>query len=47
MTNIQSNRDDATKIAGLNPASPAPAQQTQGGGDNTNQPKPAEKPQQK
>jgi len=41
MTNTQSNRDDANKIPGL---TPAPAQQSQSGGENTNPPKPEEKP---
>ena len=45
MTNSQSNRDDANKIPGLNPA-PAPTQQTQGDSEKPNQAKPDEKPQQ-
>lgn len=43
MTNTQSNRDDANKIPGLTPT-PAPAQQSQSGGENANPPKPDEKP---
>ena len=46
MTNTQSNRDEAHKTPGQN-QSPAPAQQNQGGGENSVQSKPAEKPQQK
>lgn len=46
MTNNQDNRDEANKTPGQT-QSPAPAQQTQGGGATSNQPKPAEKPQQK
>lgn len=46
MTNTQSNRDEASKTPGQT-QSPTPAQQNQGGGDSSTQPKPAESPQQK
>lgn len=46
MSNTSSDRDEAHKTPGQT-QSPGPAQQTQGGGATSNQPKPAEKPQQK
>ncbi|WP_168197778.1 hypothetical protein [Pseudolabrys sp. FHR47] len=46
MTNTQNNGNETNKTPGQT-QSPAPAQQTQGGGATHNQPKPAEKPQQK
>lgn len=46
MSNTSNDRPEANKTPGQTQP-PAPAQQTQGGGATHNQPKPAEKPQQK